>query len=44
MGNKDKGKRETKKKPQPKPKADPGRRHEDASQAIVRTIKEGSSS
>jgi hypothetical protein len=28
MGNKDKGKKEVKKAPKPKPKAEPGRKHE----------------
>ncbi len=28
MGNKDKGKKETKKAPKPKPKAEPGRKRE----------------
>jgi hypothetical protein len=40
MGNKNTGKRETKKKPQPKPKVAPGRKREDFSQAAVRIVKE----
>jgi hypothetical protein len=33
MGNKDKGKRETKKTPKPKPKVEPGRKREEYSPA-----------
>jgi len=39
MGNKDKGKKETKKPAKPQPKAAPGRKREDFSQA-VRIVKE----
>jgi hypothetical protein len=40
MGSKDKGKREVKKQPKPKPKVEPGRKREDANQGAARTIKE----
>ena len=40
MGNKDKGKRETKKAPKPRPKAEPARRHDEFSQVGVHTIRE----
>ncbi len=43
MGSKDKGKKETKKPPKPKPKATPGiRKIEGANQAAFRNIKESS--
>jgi len=36
MGNKNKGKKETKKPPKPEPKAAPGRRRDDFSQTVTR--------
>ena len=41
MGNKDTGKREVKKKPQPKPKVAPGRKREDVNQTTTRINREG---
>jgi hypothetical protein len=38
MGSKDKGKKETKKPPKPKPKVEPGRKREDYSQATAARI------
>jgi hypothetical protein len=40
MGNKDTGKREVKKKPQPKVKAAPGRKREDFSKTTTRITPE----
>ena len=40
MGNKNAAKHEEKKKPQPKPKAPPGRKREDFSQAAARIVRE----
>jgi hypothetical protein len=40
MGNKNTGKREEKKKPQPKPKVAPGRKREDFSQTRTPIVKE----
>jgi hypothetical protein len=42
MGNKNTAKRETKKKPQLKPKAPPGRKREDSSQTAARIVRESS--
>jgi hypothetical protein len=40
MGNKDKGKRESKKPPKKQPKAAPGRKREDISQTVAHIVRE----
>ena len=40
MGNKNTGKREEKKKPQPKAKTAPGRKREDFSQSAARIVRD----
>jgi len=40
MGNKDKGKRESKKPPKKQPKAAPGRKREDFSQTVAHIVRE----